>query len=602
MFRRAVATIFALLCLLPAIAAAAPPGDDLSAARLLPASTAIYAEIPHPGKAVDLVLDHPIHGRLRQVDDYQKAFKTPQYQQFQLAVKVLEGAVDMRWRPALQLLTEGGVYFAADPQTEGMAILIKAGDGEKLTALQEAVFTFARADAKQKGHDDPVQTGEYRGVTAHAINNARFAIVGDWLVLTNKSELGKAVLDRYLDAGEIDAGPPGTLAGNVQFQEAQKLRPQDALAWSYFDLKTLREAGVAKKFFAGPKDNPLAELLLGGVIAMATQAPFTAWTLQADAERLAVSASLPFNAEWIGESRVYYFGPEGKGVAPPLAVTKDTVFSLSTFRDLGEFWASAPELFDDNINAKFSEVDSQLTTLFSGRDFGAEVLGSLRPEVQIVVARQKLPQADLPTPDIKLPAFAAIHRLKDEAKVRRNLKVSFQSLIGFLNVVGAQNGQPPLELSNETIEGGEIISGQYLPPGDPDDANRGKINYNFSPTAAFVGDKLIISSTKALATELAASTQAGHHDQAAGAAQVNTQSRLHSSVLRLILEDNREQLIAQNMLEKGHSREEAEKEIGALLEILSWVRSAGVRLSHDDRLLRLEWSVALSPPASLDRK
>jgi hypothetical protein len=276
------------------------------------------------------------------------------------------------------------------------------------------------------------------------------------------------------------------------------------------------------------------------------------------------------------------------------------VFSLSAYRDLGEFWASAPELFDDNINAKFSEVDGTLTTLFAGRDFGQEVLGSLRPEVQIVVARQKLPQADLPAPDIKLPAFAAIHRLKDEAKMRRSLKVSFQSLIGFLNVAGAQNGQPPLELSSETIEGGEMIVGQYLPPVDPEDAQRGKINYNFSPTAAFVGDKLIISSTKALAVELAASAQAEQRDQPAGAAQVNTQSRLNSSALRLVLEDNREQLIAQNMLEKGHSREEAEKEIGALLEILSWVRHTGVRLSHDDRLLRLEWSIALAPPANSD--
>jgi hypothetical protein len=602
MFRRTVATVFALLCLTAAVAPAAPPDSDLSAALLLPASTAIYAEISQPGKAVDLVLDHPIHDRLRQVEDYQKAFQTPQYQQFLLAVKVFEGAVDMRWRPALKLLTEGGVFFAADPQTEGMAILIKSGDGDKLAALRDAVFTFARAQAKQQGEEDPIRSGEYRGLTAHAVDKARFAIFGDWLLVTNKNELGKAVLDRYLDADKNGDDPTGTLASNAQFQEARKARPQEALAWSYFDLKSLREAGVAKKFYEGPKDNPLAELLLGGVIALANEAPYAAWSLEADAGRLAVSATLPFRPEWIGESRVYYFGPEGKGAAPPLAAPNETVFSLSAYRDLGEFWASAPELFNDDINAKFSEVDSNLTTLFSGRDFGEEVLGSLRPEVQIVVARQKLPHADLPAPDIKLPAFAVVHRLKDEAKVRRNLKVSFQSLIGFLNVAGAQNGQPPLELSSEAIKGAEVISGHYLPPADPEDAKRGKINYNFSPTAVFVGDRLIISSAKPLAIELVDSLQADQQKQPVESSPANMQSRLNSGVLRTILEDNREQLIAQNMLEKGHSREEAEKEISALLEILSWVRSAAARLAHDDQRLRLDWSLTLAPPAETSNK
>ena len=135
---------------------------------------------------------------------------------------------------------------------------------------------------------------------------------------------------------------------------------------------------------------------------------------------------------------------------------------------MSAFWAAAPELFDDNINAKFAEANSSLTTLFSGRDFGDEVLGAARPEIRIVVARQTLPQDGLPAPDIKLPAFGVIFQLRDEAKMKRPLKVSFQSLIGFLNVAGAPQGQPPLELESETRTDWRSSPGTiFLPPMKP---------------------------------------------------------------------------------------------------------------------------------------
>jgi hypothetical protein len=564
---------------------------QLTAADLLPASTAIYAEISQPAKVIDLVLDHPVHQRLREIDDYQQAFETPQYQQFLLGVKAFEGAVDMRWRPAAKLLTEGGAYFAADPATNGLAILVHSGDGAKLAALRDAVFTFVRADAQNRGREDPIKTGDYRGVTAYAIGETRFAIVGDWLVATNKSDLGKAILDRYLDAEKTGDAATGSLAGNSRFREARQSKPDAALGWAYADLAALREAGVAKQIFAGPRDNPLGEFLVGGILGMAKSSPFATLTLEADRERLAVTAALPFDPKGIEETRVYYFGPEGEGVAPPLAKIDNTVLQLGAYRDLAEFWAFAPELFDENIAAKFAEADSGLTTLFAGRDFGDEILGSVEPGIQIVVARQELPQEGLPAPDIKLPAFAAVFRLKEKANVQRNLKVSFQSLMGFLNVVGAMNGQPPLEQSNEKNGDVEIVAGAYLPPPSEEEA-RGLINYNFSPTAVFAGDRLVVSSTRSLAEKLAAANV--DRTAAPPAVQTNMQVRLDTGALRTILDDNREQLIAQNMLEKGHGREEAEKEIGGLLELLTWVRDSNIQLTRNEGSLELQWSAVFA--------
>jgi hypothetical protein len=574
--------------------------DEITAADLLPPTTAVYAELSDPAQLLDLVMDHPIHKRLREIEDYQKAFDTPQYRQFLVLVKLFEGAVDAHWREGLKQITQGGVFLAIDAESKGVVLLVRANDAKKLETVVDAALTLARTDARQKGNPDPIKTAEYRGVTAYAVDRARLAIVGEWLVVTNKDELGKAVLDRFLSSTEdIAKQDDATLAGHPQFAAARAVREPDAVAWSYADLQPLREAGFGKKVAQGLHGNPLAELVLGGLVAVAKETPYATVSLTTKPDQVAISAAAPFDPQWLDETRMYYFGAEAQGAAPPLASAKDTILSLSTHRDLSEFWASAPELFNDNVNTKFAEANSNLTTLFSGRDFGDEVLAAARPELQIVVARQTLPHADLPAPDTKLPAFAIIFRLKDEAKMRRPLKVSLQSLVGFLNVVGAMNGQPPLELGSDVRGEDEIIFGTYLPPVDEDDTQRGRINYNFSPSAAFIGDRLIISSTKALAVELAESVRKEvETQQPHDRARLNVQANANASVLRALIQDNREQLIAQNMLEKGHSREEAEREIGGLLEVLSWLRGAEFRLKHDEKWLRLEAVVSLAEPPS----
>ena len=46
------------------------------------------------------------------------------------------------------------------------------------------------------------------------------------------------------------------------------------------------------------------------------------------------------------------------------------------------------------------------------------------------------------------------------------LRRTFQSLIGFLNIVGAMNGQPQLDLDMEKSEAAQFVTASYLP--DPD--------------------------------------------------------------------------------------------------------------------------------------
>ena len=83
--------------------------------------------------------------------------------------------------------------------------------------------------------------------------------------------------------------------------------------------------------------------------------------------------------------------------------------------------------------------------------------------MQVVVARQEFPQ-DGVTPAIKLPAAAVVVRMKKPEETARIFKITFQSAVGFLNVVGGMNGIDPLDLNSEKVGDALVVSSDYLPP------------------------------------------------------------------------------------------------------------------------------------------
>jgi hypothetical protein len=389
----------------------------------------------------------------------------------------------------------------------------------------------------------------------------------------------------------LDGGQ--SLAQTASFQDARRRCTDGNLAWSFVDVGAIRNAGMAKELFRGPVDNPLAELLLGGIFANLQRTPFAMASLTATSQQLRLTLAAPHDRTWAGESREFYFGPEGKGTAPPPLNVQRGLLSFRTYRDIAGMWLCAGDLFNDKINDNLAKADSQLTTLFSGKDFGEDILGAFHPDWYLVVANQDFQNAKI-QPAIKLPAFAFVFRLRDPAVMQAEMRRTFQSLVGFLNVVGAMNGQPQLELDMEKEGERQVVSSTYLPETGQTDSGQAKLHFNFSPTVAFRGDRFVISSSKPLAYELIDSTPNESPNGGSPTSILNTEVSLGFEPLREILAINRNQLVSQNMLEKGHSKEEAEREIGILLMLLDLVRSQTIKLETDDTSLRLVVELSLT--------
>lgn len=552
---------------------------EKTASQLLPSSVVAYVEIPGSAKLIDSVLDHPLAKEIEAHPDYQKYLQSPQYQQYQEVVKVVEGKLGMPLRTAATTLTAEGIYLGGDLATQGVVLLIKSSD-EKCTAkAQESFVELARAQAAQEGRGDPIKVEKEGDTDVYILGEARYATHGSWLIVSNKQLLLSAVLNNFGDESS-------SLAQDSQFQTVYKQRPEGATLWSYVDFRLIRAAGLLKELAKRKSDNPVLELLAGGVIAAFPDAPYVTGTLDFDGQKLGLSLAMPANVPAAARRREFYFSADGNGNAPPLLAPKQAILSLSTYRDFGSMWRNAPDLFNEQVNAGFAEAETGLSTFFSGRNFRDEILGNLQPGMQLVVARQEYKDV---VPALKLPAGAIVVRMKNPEETARIFKITFQSAIGFLNVIGGMNGVDPLDVNAERSDGLVVVAAEYLPPKDEKLRHAAPPQFNVSPTAIFFGDKFILASSKPLAMEVLESVR----KEPAVDNQVNTEITSDLAVLHQILIDNTESLVTQNLLEKGHDRAAAEKEIKGLLDALAHLKSTSLKLLADEKSLKFSWDVEL---------
>lgn len=630
-------TLFAVIATVVLFGGRRAGAAEPAAAELLPASSVLYVEVEKPRDLIGLLLDHPLRKKLEESPDYQKAWENPKLKELRGALAALEKRSGVPWRKALEATTGGGVALAFDAKTQGIVMLLRADDRKTADAVRDALLGLVRDDAAVKGKPDPFVVQNYRGLTAYKAGDSLVGNLGNWTVVSNKEDLAKSIADAFLDAAKADMAE--TLAGDKEFIDARRDGQDDAArptAWAFVRLGPLRMMAGANPLFdkTVKSEDPGAELILGGLVGPLRNAPYATASLTLDKQKMKLSVSTPNNPKWLPEERKFFFAPAGSGdggAAAPLR-PRGTILSLSAYRDLAAWWAAAPDLLSEGAAAKMAQADSGLSTFLGGKRFGTDVLGALRPQIDFIVASQDFKAAGVPEPGIKLPAFAMAFRLKEKqaanAQLRKHFRVAFQSLVALGNLDGSAKGRPMLTMNNERRGKAEILSAEYDPDAmmdadekpDEDAANpeddaaepksddaKGKpdgadvaqaeqgIHYNVSPALVISKDHLIFCSTRQIARELAdLAAREGSADTLKKLPQ-NTLVEVSARPVAELLKANREQLVAKNVLEKGHDREAAEKEVDLLLKLVGAVRDAKLGLTPTDQTMTLELEINAEP-------
>ena len=346
--------------------------DKRTAVELLPASCLAVVEMQHPDQLLTTLTEHRVWTEIQQRPEYTAAISNPGYMMF-LGIRThIETQIGMKWREAYDTLLGGGITVAFHPETEGLVALVRSTDAAKLKSTAKTLIELGRADARSKGNE-PLPEDEYRDITIYGKNDARFAIAGPWLVMTNKDELGKKVLDTLLD------GSRTSIKDNEKFAAARKSVSGEPAIWSWVDLGTVRDAGLANGLDKNQTENPIVELLVGGVLTNLRQTPYVTASLYVSGESTRLQFAAPHENEWVEEFREYWFGPDSQGAADAPLETESTILSISTYRKVSEMWLRAGDLFDERMNDELAKADANLTTFFAGKDFGEDVLGSFGP-------------------------------------------------------------------------------------------------------------------------------------------------------------------------------------------------------------------------------
>lgn len=599
-------------CLLSFLVFSTPLGaqdiavPEFSAADVFPASTAVYVEIPSPSKFLRTLLEHPIADRVQQLDAWKQALRSPGMTGVLTARNFLELQFGKPWTETLESVTAKGVYFAVDAadRSPEAVLLIRGKDADLMQEVRLKLLELTRL-----GGSEIRKLETYRDIPVYRLPQGGAAVVGEWLIVASTGDAGRKLLDRILDlpatpnANVANSPPdsaPQSLAAVPAFRTtiAQKAPAAEVRAW--FGLSAVRDALQSagrggKGPFGGQIDDPPAELLLGGLQSVLGKADWATAELQMAATGLQLRLETAFDPAWIPEQREWYFGPQAAGRVPGIPEIPNTVGTLGIYRNVSQMWLRAGDLFSEQINDRMAEAESNLGTIFAGRDFGEEVLGAVEPGMLLLAARQDFTRIT-PVPAIRLPSFALLLTLKDPETMRPELRRIFQSVIGFGNIVGAQQGQPQLELDMQKLGDAELVSARYLPP-KPTAAGPVPMVYNFSPTAAFQGNRFILASSTQLAEALLKAP-------VKGAPAANLATEMNIPVLGDVLSDNRDAIVSGNMLSKGQTREEADAELNLLLQLLSWFQSVSARLTPSADSLQLEFSLqtAVNEGAAADAK
>jgi hypothetical protein len=566
--------------------------EDAALATLFPSSTVIYVEL----QPLNDWLDHPLRKQLLESEAFLKVWRSPEVVKARGGLTLAELALGDKLENIARKLTAGGVALAVDRRHEGAALVARAESASWLEDYMQRLLKLARGD----NENATITERDYRGIRAYQLDKQIFAAVGEVLVVSEKGDFAKEIVDRLLDSDSAPSGNSGLVAaefyqaamalGNEMRDATERDANPQVIAVMAIDLPALRKAGVADNLLQGKADNFAGELILGGVLGVLHEVPFAYGQLALNAAGPRLSLATPYQHEWLGEQREHFVGPEGAGVASQPLQIDQSIAALSVYRNVSQLWLWAGDLFDERVNDELAQADTTLTTLFSGHDFGTEILAALYPELQIIVSQPDF--ESLPTPPaIQLPPFALVARLREPDFMRGELKRIFQSLVGLINVTGAMNGQPQLDLGNRQLGESIVYTAEYVRPIDARPDTPPPIQFNFSPSLAFVGDQAILASTIQQAEQLTAALQRvssvsgdadpSGHESSVGSEQnpgKNTLVQLDAEGLRSILALNRDQLIAQNMLEKGHSRKEAEAEIDGLLSLVTLFDSAELTL------------------------
>jgi len=545
-------------------------------AEWVPSEALIVLEVSSAEPLVEALLARETHQRAKEIPQIAEFLRSSQFAQMAAVVSYLELRLDTPWREAVRHLLGGRIWVAVFPQN-GILLFIDTKNPVLLERLHQVVLEHAREEARKAFDPARVASRTYKGMTAWTVDGGQnvYALVGPRLILTNKAELMKSVADLREEGGTH------SLARSENYQAARTTLGVGMPAWVFVNLSALAGRPRAERIPEVVRSNPLLGLLLADTMEAVKDSSWLAGAVQIVKDRLSIKLQVDGSLPAADQPLAFSLPDENTGVLPNIEVPRRLV-ALTLYRDLAKFYAAKDILFPERTSGLIF-FENMMGIFFTGRHFSEEVLPHLHPEIRLVVAAQDY-RADYGIPDVQVPAVAVVFRMKDPAQFTLMAEEAWQKALGLINFTRGQQALPGLILDRQEYQGVRYSVAAFPTVGLSAE-ERKHVRFNFKPVLAACGEHLILSSTEQLARDVIdylRKEEATSPPRLAGCSLMLETSR--EGLLRLI-EANHENLVLQNMVEKGHDRGKAEEEVRNLWLLVSLLGE-----------MKLEWGRTKNQP------
>ena len=562
----------------------AAAGDEpLPPARQwVPENAVLVVEVSHPRAVLDLALGPKVTDLVTSQPAYEAWAESVGFRNFVQVVRVLQVQLGTDWKPGLYKLLEGGVTSAIMPGG-GSLLIVDSGDQALLGRLHEVFIQGTRDDAAKHGRPDRVTSRQVRGVTVWTLDGKEaHAILGKRLVLASTAETLEAALDRREHPGRP------SLEASVRYKAALQAAGSQGVATAYADLTALKNNPKVAEALA-PSGNPMSVLLFGGMTETLRNSSWLSLSLRIDGKSLSLLGLADGKP---GATSKFMVPAEGAGALPNLAVPRQ-IAGLSVYRDLHAFYAAKDQLFPERTSGLIF-FENMMGIFFSGRDLTEEVFAETRPEIRFVVAAQAYDKT-VGTPRVQIPAFAMVVQTRHAEEFARVAEEAWQKAVGLTTVTRGQQAEPGLIIDRETYQGIRFSVATNA-TGKNDDKAHLPSRFNFSPSLARVGDCFVLASSGGLTRDLIDALIKTSKAPAKPLAGTHTLASIDGVQLATVVGANRETLVAQNMVQQGHARLQAEHVVNARTAIARFLGRATLTGGVRDGLARIELVITLNLP------
>jgi len=566
---------------LPVAAQSLPP------AQCIPQDALICLHVSHPKVLLDLLTGEEMTKAVTSLPLYQQLSSSPKFMEFRSVIGFLEASLGTDWRTALAKLTGGGITIAVCPNDAVVAV-VDAEDQDLLTRLHDILVNIARSEAAKRGQDGRVASKEYEGVTAWTFDGSEaHAIIGKRLVFANRSEALKTVLD--LNTGKGGA----TLADSPAYNSAQQAARRDAVATAFVNLKPFTTLPPIAGALDKSRNNPLAALFFAGIAESFRNSNWLSMGLGVEGKTLMLDALTDGKVAGATSPAAFALPQEANAGAWPNVSVPRRIAALSLYRDLHDFYAAKDDLFPQRTSGLIF-FENMMGIFFTGRDLTSEVLAETEPEVRLVVAEQEY-DPEIGTPQVRLPAFALILRLRNPEQFGRVAEEAWQKAVGLINFTRGQQALPGLIIDRPAYAQTRFTMA-YFSTADAEDKTELETRFNVRPALAMPDDYLVLSSTDGLARDLIDALSQNGGSNPKPLAQTHSLLEVDGMQLASVLRANRESMVRQDMVKKGRTKTEAEAGIDLLVTLIECVDGAKLDIGTRDGLMAVKLQVQLNFP------